>query len=132
MGMFNLFPQLPTELRLAIWALAPREQRVVGLHSTTEKPELRCIVQLKEHAIFGPLHACYESRAVWFLATSDRIPHREPTTNMARRFYTATSFSIGSTPTGLDLAFPLQRREPVEDTPGRGASHPLEHGSGTS
>lgn len=85
---FSLFPELPGELRLAIWDRVAQPARIVGnvpcadcwtrirqppsgqrsANCSKEKhPDwrLRYVVQPRDQVIFPPLHACKESRGVW-------------------------------------------------------------------
>ncbi|KAK0615309.1 hypothetical protein B0T17DRAFT_498521, partial [Bombardia bombarda] len=91
---FLPFKRLPPELRIIIWELLPQPTRVIGQVACGQccfiglrenecqatKPtlpmaicakmhhpdwRLRVIVQPRTEAIFPPLHACSESRAVW-------------------------------------------------------------------
>jgi 2EXR family len=88
---FTLFSKLPAELRLLVWEHVPQPVRVVGYlpcsrcysslrgHERSRQQTRRScaverhpdwrpryIVQPREQAIFPPLQACRESRAIWF------------------------------------------------------------------
>ena len=88
---FHKFPQLPSELRQEIWERVPRPERILALLpcaicwryalnrgrqvmpasagecNTAKHPDwkLRWVVNSPREAVFPPLQACRESRAVW-------------------------------------------------------------------
>ncbi|RDW88392.1 hypothetical protein BP6252_00424 [Coleophoma cylindrospora] len=87
---FTIFSELPIELRLKIWESVPQPERIIeqlpcshyrdapqGLQNEIRGVRqrcaahgradwhLRCVGNSKHDAIFPPLHACRQSRAVW-------------------------------------------------------------------
>ncbi|KAM7198421.1 hypothetical protein V8F20_006182 [Naviculisporaceae sp. PSN 640] len=83
---FTVFPRLPAELRLMIWEFVPQPRRLVGPVFRHQDGSIRFVALPRDRrannqttvdavAIFPPLHACRESRAVW-LRRYERIPSR--------------------------------------------------------